>query len=75
MNNQTTIRDLAGSVRGKGRSIMETAVYALCSLSAIAVDLAVCRATDARSVAGFDPAAQPVPVVSHAVKQCRETKS
>ncbi len=54
---------------------METAVYATCILSVVAAIFQFVGQPTPDPFAGFDPAAQPVPVVSHAVQAVWETKS
>jgi len=72
--NQTLYGILAGSEE-KGRGAMETAVYATCILSVVAAIFQFIGQPTPDPFAGFDPAAQPVPVVSHAVQAAWETKS
>ena len=60
----------------KGRGIMETAVYATCTLSVAAAILQFISQPTPDPFAGFDPSAQLVPVMSqHAVQANVETKS
>ena len=73
-NDQTLYGILAGSEE-KGRGAMETAVYATCILSVVAAIFQFVGQPTPDPFAGFDPAAQPVPVVSHAVQAVWETKS
>jgi len=75
MNNHTTYALLAES-QEKGRSIMETAVYIMCILSvAVAIFQFILQPTP-DPFAGFDPKAQPTPVVSHhAAEALLDTKS
>ena len=73
-NDQTLYGILAGSEE-KGRGVMETAVYATCFLSVVAAIFQFVGQPTPDPFAGFDPAAQPVPVVSHAVQAVWETKS
>jgi hypothetical protein len=54
---------------------METAVYATCILSVVAAIFQFIGQPTPDPFAGFYPAAQPAPVVSHAVKAVWETKS
>jgi len=54
---------------------METAVYATCILSVVAAIFQFVGQPMPDPFAGFDPAAQPAPVVSHAVEAAWETKS
>jgi len=72
--NQTLYGILAGSEE-KGRGAMETAVYATCILSVVAAIFQFMGQPTPDPFAGFDPAAQPVPVVSHVVQAAWETKS
>ncbi len=73
-NDQTLYGILAGSEE-KGRDAMETAVYATCILSVVAAIFQFVGQPTPDPFAGFDPAAQPVPVVSHAAEAVWETKS
>ena len=73
-NDQTLYGILAGSEE-KGRGAMETAVYATCMLSVVAAIFQFVGQPTPDTFARFDPAAQPVPVVSHAVEAMWETKS
>jgi hypothetical protein len=54
---------------------METAVFAACILSIAAAIFQFVGQPTPDPFAGFDPAAQPTPVVSHAVEAVWETKS
>jgi hypothetical protein len=72
-SDQTLYGILAGSEE-RGRGAMETAVYATCILSVIAAIFQFVGQPTPDPFAGFDPGAQPVPVVSHTV-QAIETKS
>ena len=65
---------LAGSEE-KGRGVMETAIYATCVLSVVAAIFQFIWQPTPDPFAGFTSTAQPVPVVSHAVKTVWETKS
>jgi len=65
---------LAGSEE-KGRGVMEIAVYATCILSVAAAIFQFIGQPTPDPFAGFDAAAQPVPVVSHPVQALWETKS
>ena len=65
--NQTLYGILAGSEE-KGRGAMETALYATCILSVVAAIFQFMGQPTPDPFAGFDPAAQPVPVVSHVVQ-------
>jgi hypothetical protein len=73
-NDQTLYGILAGSEE-RGRGAMETAVFAACILSVVAAIFQFVGQPTPDPFAGFDPAARPVPVVSHAVQAVRETKS
>jgi hypothetical protein len=73
-NDQTLYGILAGSEE-KGRDVMETAVYATCIFSVVAAIFQFIGQPTPDPFAGFDHAAQPVPVVSHAVQPVWETKS
>jgi len=73
-SDQTLYGILAGSEE-KGRDAMETAVYATCILSVVAAIFQFVGQPTPDPFAGFDPAAQRVPVVSHAVQAVWETKS
>ena len=54
---------------------METAIYATCFLSVVAAIFQFVGQPTPDPFAGFDPAAQPTPVVSHSVKAVWQTKS
>jgi hypothetical protein len=73
-NDQTLYGILAGSEEN-GRGAMETAVYATCILSVVAAIFQFIGQPTPDPFAGFDPAAQPVPVVSHTVQPVWVTKS
>jgi hypothetical protein len=73
-NNQTLYGILAGSEE-KGRGAMETAVFATCILSVVAAIFQFVGQPTQDPFAVFYPAAQPVPVVSHAAQPVWETKS
>jgi len=73
-NDQTLYGILAGSEE-KGRGAMETAVYATCILSVVAAIFQFIGQPTQDPLAGFYPAAQPVPVVSHTEQPAWETKS
>ena len=73
-NDQTLYGILAGSEE-KGREVMETAVYATCILSVVAAIFQFIGQPTPHPFAGFDPAVQPAPVVSHSVEAVWETKS
>ena len=65
---------LAGSEE-KGRGATETAVYATCILSVVVAIFQFISQPTPDPFAGFDPAAQPAPVVSHNVQPTSDTKS
>ena len=71
---QTLYGILAGSEE-KGRGTMETAVYATCILSVVAAIFQFIGQLTPDPFAGFDPAAQPAPVVSDSGETVWETKS
>ena len=71
---QTLYGILAGSEE-KGRCAMETAVYATCILSVVAAIFQFMAQPTPDPFARFDPAAQTVPVVSHAVDAAWGIKS
>jgi hypothetical protein len=73
-NDQSIYGILAGSEE-KGRSAMEIAVYAACILSVVAAIFQFIGQPTPDPFAGFDPTAQPVPVVSHTVEAVSDTKS
>ena len=73
-NDQTLYGILTGSEE-KGRGVMETAVYATCILSVVAAIFQFIGQPTTDPFAGFYPAAQPAPVVLHAVQAASETKS
>jgi hypothetical protein len=73
-NDQTLYGILAGSEE-KGRGAMETAVYAMCLLSVVAAIFQFVEQPKKDPFAVFYPAAQPVPIVSHAVQPVWGTKS
>ncbi|HEY6155262.1 MAG TPA: hypothetical protein VIW07_16090 [Candidatus Udaeobacter sp.] len=73
-NEQTLYGILAGSEEN-GRSAMETAVYATCILSVVAAIFQFVGQRIPDPFAGFDPAAQPAPVVSHTAQPAWVTKS
>ena len=73
-NDQSLYGILAGSSE-KGREVMETAVYATCLLSVVAAIFQFIGQPTADPFAGFDRAAQPAPVVSHAVQAVSARKS
>jgi hypothetical protein len=67
-NDQTLYGILAGSEEN-GRGAMETAVYVTCILSAVAAIFQFVGQPTPDPFAGFDPASQPVPVVSHTIQR------
>jgi hypothetical protein len=73
-NDQTLYGILTGSEE-KGRGAMETAVYVTCILSVLAAIFQFIGQPTPDPFAVFYPAAQPVPVVSHAVQSGWGTKS
>ena len=73
-NDQSLYGILAGSEE-KGLGAKETAVFATCILSIAAAIFQFIGQPTPDPFASFDPAAQAVPVVSHAVQEARETKS
>ena len=75
MNNHTTYALLVNS-KEKGRTIMETAIYTLCILSAVVAIFQFVSQPTPDPFAGFDSPAQPTPVVSHhSAKAVLDTKS
>jgi hypothetical protein len=75
MNNQTTYTLLVRSEE-KGRSILETVVYALCIVSAIVAIWQFVEQSAPPSFEGSDLPAHPAPVMSqHAVQAVLDTKS
>jgi hypothetical protein len=75
MNNHTTYALLAQS-EDKGRNIMETAIYITCILSVTVAILQFIGQPTSDPFAGFEPSAQPAPVVSHhATEAVLDTKS
>jgi hypothetical protein len=77
MNNEgKSIYRLLVRSEEKGRSAMETAVYATCILSVVAAIFQFVGQPTPDPFAGFDSSAQPVPVVSHhTVEAALDTKS
>jgi hypothetical protein len=75
MKNDHSIYGILADSEERGRSVMETAVYATCILSVAAAIFQFIGQPTPDPFAGFDPAPQPVPVVSHSVKPAWETKS
>jgi hypothetical protein len=75
MKDDQSLYGILASSEEKGRGVMETAVYATCILSVAAAIFQFIGQPTPDPFAGFDPAAQPVPVVSHPVQAVWETKS
>ena len=75
MKTDQTLYGILASSEENGRGVMETAVYATCILSVVAAIFQFVGQPTPDPFAGFDPEAQPVPVVSHAVQAVWETKS
>ena len=77
MNNETqSIYGLLVDSEEKGRSRMETAVYATCILSVVVAIMQFIAQPTPDPFAGFESPAQPVPVVSHhTVEAVLDTKS
>jgi hypothetical protein len=75
MKSDQTLYGILADSEEKGRGGMETAVYATCILSVVAAIFQFMRQPTPDPFAGFDPAAQPVPVVSHTAQAAWETKS
>ncbi len=77
MNNEAqSIYRLLLRSEEKGRSIMETAVYAACVLSVVAAILQFIGQPTPDPFAGLQSTAQPVPIVSHhTVEAVFDTKS
>ena len=75
MKNDHTLYGILAGSEEKGREVMETAVYATCILSVVAAIFQFIGQPTPDPFAAFDPAAQPTPVVSHAVQAVWETKS
>jgi len=69
MKNDQTLYGILAGAEENGRGAMETAVYATCILSVVAAIFQFIGQPTPDPFAGFDPAAQPVPVVSHSVQQ------
>ena len=74
-NEAQSIYGILADSEERGRGAMETAVYATCILSVVAAIFQFMGQPTPDPFAGFDPAAQPAPVVSHAVGAVWETKS
>ena len=75
MKNDHSIYGILAGSEEKGRGAMETAVFATFNLSIAAAIFQYIGQPTPDPFAGFDPAAQLVPVVSHAAEAARETKS
>ena len=75
MKHDQSLYGILASSEEKGRGAMETAVYATCILSVAAAIFQFIGQPTPDPFAGFDPAAQSVPVVSHPVKAVWKTKS
>jgi hypothetical protein len=75
MKNDQSIYGILADSEEKGRGVMETSVYATCFLSVVAAIFQFIGQPTPDPFAGFGPAAQPAPVVSHAVDAVWETKS
>lgn len=73
-NDQRLYGILTGSEE-KGKGAMETAIFATCILSVVAAIFQFIGQPTSDPFAGFDRAAQPVPVVSHSVEAPWQTKS
>ncbi len=77
MNNEAqSIYRLLVRSEEKGRSVMETAVFATCVLSVVAAILQFIGQPTPDPFAGLESTAQPVPIVSHhTVEAVFDTKS
>lgn len=76
MNNEAqSIYGLLVGSEERGRSTMETAVYAVCMLSVVAAILQFVSQPTPDPFARFATTAQPVPVVSHTVRAVWNTRS
>ncbi len=77
MNNEAqSIYRLLVRSEEKGRSVMETAVFATCVLSVVAAILQFVGQPTPDPFAGLQSTAQPVPIVSHhTVEAVFDTKS
>ena len=75
MKNDHTLYGILAGSEEKGRGAMETAVFATCILSIAAAIFQFVGQPTPDPFAGFDPAAQRAPVVSHSVEPAWETKS
>ena len=75
MKNDQSLYGILADSEEKGLGAMETAVFATCILSIAAAIFQFIGQPTPDPFAGFDPAAQPVPVVSHSVQAVSERKS
>ena len=75
MRNDRSIYGILANSEDKGRSALETSVYATCILSVAAAIFQFIGQPTPDPFAGFSPVTQPIPVVSHSVEARRETKS
>jgi hypothetical protein len=75
MKNDHSIYGILAGSEEKGRGAMETAVFVTCILSIAAAIFQFIGQPTPDPFAGFDPAVQPAPIVSHSVKPPSETKS
>jgi hypothetical protein len=75
MKNDHTLYGILAGSEEKGRGAMETAIYAACILSVVVAIFQFIGQPTSDPFAGFYPAVQPVPVVSHTVQPVAETKS
>jgi hypothetical protein len=75
MKNDHSIYGILANSEETGRSVLETSVYATCILSVAAAIFQFIGQPTPDPFAGFDPAVEPIPVVSHSVKTAWETKS
>ena len=75
MKNDHSIYGILAGSEEKGRGAMEIAVFAIFILSIAAAIFQFIGQPTPDPFAGFDPAVQPAPIVSHSVKPPSETKS
>ncbi len=75
MKNDHSIYGILAASEERGRSALETSVYVTCILSVAAAIFQFIGQPTPDPFAGFDPAAQAVPVVSHSVQAVLERKS
>ena len=75
MKNDHSIYGILAGSEEKGRGAMEIAVFATFILSIAAAIFQFIGQPTPDPFAGFDPAVQPAPIVSHSVKPPSETKS